>query len=172
MSLAYMRVTWVSCACKYEAGGGFCQEKSATRAFGRFKGTTAIATGAAGNFGSCCARRFASEGASVACFDLKPADDLVAELSAAYPEAKFASYTLDVTDVPTVEGAVSDVVKDFGRIDYLFNNAGYQGDFAMAQDYKIPDFQRVIDINVVGMFAVLKTVANACTRHARQEAIT
>ncbi len=44
-------------------------------------------------------------------------------------------------------------------VDLLFNNAGYQGDFANIIDYDVADFRRVLDINVTGMFIVLQHFA-------------
>lgn len=46
-----------------------------------------------------------------------------------------------------------------GSLDYVFNNAGYQGVFARTDEYPEEDFQKVIDINVVGVFHVLKAAA-------------
>jgi len=59
-------------------------------------------------------------------------------------------------------------VKDFGRIDYLFNNAGYQGDFVKLHLYDTKDFRKVLDINVTGVFIVLKTVADAMIKQKPQ----
>jgi len=41
----------------------------------------------------------------------------------------------------------------------LFNNAGYQGAMTPTQDYPVADFQKVMDINVVGTFTVMQAVA-------------
>ena len=58
-----------------------------------------------------------------------------------------------------VKSAFAAAVEQFGRIDYFFNNAGYQGVFAKTDEYPDDDFQKVIDVNVVGVFHVLKAAA-------------
>lgn len=140
--------------------GGFCRSSGSTRAFGRFEGKVAVVTGAAGNFGTACAERLASEGASVALLDLRSAEDLRAALADKYSRT-FTSFEVDVTDPAAVEAAVSAVTAAHGRIDYCFNNAGYQGDFRPLADYDNDDFAKVMSVNVNGVFNVLKAVANA-----------
>lgn len=46
----------------------------------------------------------------------------------------------DVTKVEEVEAAVKAVEEKFTHIHYCFNNAGYQGDFTMVQNYSAEDF--------------------------------
>ncbi|KAJ8613566.1 hypothetical protein CTAYLR_002219 [Chrysophaeum taylorii] len=146
----------------YEVPGGFCERgESTTVAFGRFAGKVAIVTGAAGTFGAACARRFAAEGASVALFDIRSPDEVRSELDAEHDQQNFTSHVVDVTDFGSVEAAVADVVASHGRLDYAFNNAGYQGDFLPVDRYDTEDFRRVTDVNLNGCFNVLKAAANA-----------
>ena len=70
-----------------------------------------------------------------------------------------ATFGCNVTDPDQVAQTFSGAVEQFGRIDYVFNNAGYQGVFAKTDEYPEEDFQKVIDINVVGVFHVLKAAA-------------
>ena len=58
----------------------------------------------------------------------------------------------DVTDVKSVESAVSNAVKKFGSIDLLWNNAGYQGKIKPVLEYDPKDFAMVMNINVTGKF--------------------
>ena len=140
---------------------GFCPERKETRAYGRFKGKVAVVTGAAGNFGTACAQRFADEGASVALVDLKWKDDSLAkELSAKHPGAKFQTYSVDIGDAAKVNETTAAIAGAFGRVDYLFNNAGYQGLFKPVHEYDEKDFDLVTRININGSFHVLKAVAN------------
>ena len=69
------------------------------------------------------------------------------------------SFRCNVTASEDVAQAFSGAIEQFGRIDYVFNNAGYQGVFAKTDEYPEEDFQKVIDINVVGVFHVLKAAA-------------
>ncbi len=125
----------------------------------RFKGRTIVVTGAAGNIGLTTALRFAEEGASVALIDLKQKelDNAVSRVTTHGVTAR--GYVCDVTDYTAVRETVESIAGDFGRIDLLFNNAGYQGLFQPAHDYPEDDFARVIEINVNGLFYVLKAVA-------------
>ncbi|MGI6432790.1 MAG: SDR family NAD(P)-dependent oxidoreductase [Sphaerochaetaceae bacterium] len=121
---------------------------------GQFEGKTILITGGAGDIGLATAKRFAIEGASIALVDIKSMESSLAVLG---KHAK--AYECDVTDYQQVEQMVSSVVKDFGKIDMLFNNAGIQGEFAMLHTYPVEDFHRVIQINLIGAFHVLRCVS-------------
>mmetsp|Transcript_35954 Transcript_35954/g.31720 ORF Transcript_35954/g.31720 Transcript_35954/m.31720 type:complete len:308 (+) Transcript_35954:57-980(+) len=157
---------------KYDlpADAGYCVEKTETRAKGRFKGKTIIVTGGGGVFGSNCAKRFASEGANVALFDINDeAGNKVAEdLTKKYSDVKVKFYSVNITKEDVVNKAVEEVAKEFGRVDLLFNNAGYQGDFTKLPDYSVSDFRKVMEINVTGTFIVLKAVANQMIKQEPQ----
>eukprot|EP01067_Filipodium_phascolosomae_P006568 Filipodium_phascolosomae@DN4852_c0_g1_i1.p1 len=142
-------------------GKGYCPEKSDSRGKGRFSNKVAIITGGAGNFGEQCARRMMSEGATVVLFDLKDPKPVAEKLMKEISGAKAAGYECDVTDEKSVQKAVGEVVTNQKRIDMLFNNAGYQGDFKPTDEYNVDDFRKVVDINLTGVFIVMKTVANA-----------
>eukprot|EP00928_Gymnodinium_smaydae_P042667 TRINITY_DN2869_c0_g1_i1.p1 TRINITY_DN2869_c0_g1~~TRINITY_DN2869_c0_g1_i1.p1 ORF type:complete len:293 (+),score=38.80 TRINITY_DN2869_c0_g1_i1:60-938(+) len=126
----------------------------------RFEGKVAVITGAAGNFGSVCARMMAAEGAKLALVDLLEGklSSVVEEIKSVYGVA-VESYAVDVTKEDSVEKMVQGVKAKFGRIDCLFNNAGYQGLFAPVDSYSFEDFDKVMKINVAGVFAVLKHVS-------------
>jgi len=145
------------------ADAGFCLEKDETRAKNRFNGKVAIVTGGAGNFGAAGAERLVSEGAKVALWDIRDASDVQKNLENKYKNLKpqIISCIADVTNEDSVQAALLKVITKFGRVDMLFNNAGYQGDFTKTHEYEVKDFSKVMNINVVGVFTVLKTVANA-----------
>lgn len=134
----------------------------------RFKDKVAIITGAAGNFGAVCARMMAAEGAKLALVDLVE-DKLQAvatEVRETY-QVPVKAYTLDVTKDANVEKTVEEIHKEFGCIDCLFNNAGYQGLFAPVDDYSAEDFEKVLKINVTGVFSMLKYVSKVMIRQKR-----
>lgn len=123
-------------------------------------GKTILITGGAGDIGKATAHRFAANGASVILWDLNEAKmaDVAQELEKY--NVPVGRFRCNVTMSDEVTSTFADAVKQFGRIDYVFNNAGYQGVFAKTEDYPEDDFQKVIDINVIGVFHVLKTAAN------------
>lgn len=124
-----------------------------------FEGKKILITGGAGDIGQATARRFAANGAGVVLLDLNEAKmaDVAQELKAY--NVPVATFRCDVTSASDVDSAFAGAVSQFGQIDYIFNNAGYQGVFAKTDEYPSEDFQKVIDINVVGVFHVLKAAA-------------
>lgn len=142
----------------------FCPERTETRARNRFNDKVALATGGAGNFGAQFAERMASEGCNVAIVDIVDASDVAKNINNKYPNIKIKSYKVDITKEEDVRDVIEEIVREFGAINYLFNNAGYQGDFVPLHKYSVKDWRRVIDINVNGTFIVLKEVANQMKR--------
>lgn len=131
----------------------------ATNATYLFEGKTILITGGAGDIGKATAKRFAANGAGVVLLDLNALKmaDVVQELQ--QYDVPIGAFQCDVTLSDNVAKAISEAVAQFGRIDYVFNNAGYQGVFAKTDEYPEADFQKVIDINVTGVFYVLKASA-------------
>lgn len=125
----------------------------------QFEGRNILITGGAGDIGKATAKRFAANGAGVILLDLNPEkmQEVAQELK--QYNVSIGAFYCDVTSIGSVTKAFFDVTTQFGRVDYIFNNAGYQGAFAKTDNYPEEDFQKVIDINVVGVFYVLKAAA-------------
>jgi NAD(P)-dependent dehydrogenase (short-subunit alcohol dehydrogenase family) len=70
----------------------------------------------------------------------------------------------DVSNEDDVAGYVAKAVAAFGRIDGLFNNAGIQGAIGPIVNYSAADFDRVIAINLKGVFLGLKHVLQVMLR--------
>ncbi len=108
-----------------------------------------VITGAAGGIGRAICRRFAEEGARIVAVD-KDAASLLAlstELKAAGTDAKLV--VLDITDHDAAVVAMADVKAEFGRIDALVNNAGW--DLPVEFIDSTPEFwSKVIAINLTG----------------------
>jgi len=118
-----------------------------------FADLVAIVTGGASGIGLATARLLAQRGARVACFDLDPVK---------VPEP-LVGVPADVTDDDAVQRGVDEVVREFGRIDVLVNNAGI-GAIGTVADNPSEEWTRVLDVNVVGM----ARVSRAALPHLRR----
>lgn len=126
---------------------------------GRLTGKIAVITGAARGMGAAEARLFADEGAHVLLCDVL--DDEGIPLAEELGEA--ARYRhLDVTDETQWIAALAAVMAEFGTPDILVNNAGVL-QFAPLVSMLRSDFERVLDINLVGPFLGMKTVGATMT---------
>ena len=125
----------------------------------RFNSRVALVTGAAGDIGSAAARRLATDGARLALTDIDAAKLETTVESIRETGAEAAGFPCDVTDFTAVCAMRDAVVSAFGSIDLLFNNAGYQGLFTQVDKYPVDDFAKVMQINVNGVFHVLKAVS-------------
>jgi 3-oxoacyl-[acyl-carrier protein] reductase len=115
---------------------------------GRFAGRAAIVTGGASGLGKAVAKRIVAEGGTVALWDLNP-DALAAakdEVGAADVQA------LDVSDPAAVEAAAKASGAALGKVDVLVCSAGITGATVPVHEFPIDSWQRVIDINLNGLF--------------------
>lgn len=120
---------------------------------GRLDGKVALVTGAARGIGAAIARRFADEGARVLVTDAdqQGAQQLAAELGA------FARGH-DVTSEAAWDEVARWAVEAHGQIDVLVNNAGVFLS-ARLQETTLEDFRRVQEVNQVGVFLGMRTIA-------------
>src|SRR5262245_44344805 len=88
----------------------------------RFENKVVIVTGAASGIGEATARRFSSEGASVAMVDRNELP--LANVAKDLPPRLTLAHLADVSDSEAVDAMVETVVRRFGRLDVLVNNAG------------------------------------------------
>ncbi len=123
----------------------------------RLDGKTAIITGGANGIGLAACERFAQEGAHVIMADF---DETVGRER----EAEFTGKGLDVTFVPvdvvnrtSVTQLVGKTLERFGQIDILINNAGITRDATLVK-MELADFQRVLDVNLTGVFNCTQAV--------------
>lgn len=117
-----------------------------------FENKIAIVTGAASGIGQALARDLANQGADVALADVQidAANNVAAEICRSGRKA--SAHYLDVIDSDAVEGLVTRIAAEKGRLDYMFNNAGIAiiGEF---RDFSTADWKRILDINVCGVLA-------------------
>jgi meso-butanediol dehydrogenase/(S,S)-butanediol dehydrogenase/diacetyl reductase len=115
----------------------------------RFEDKVVIVTGAASGIGEATARRFSAEGAKVILVDRQreALDKVAGEL----PSDRTLAHVADVSDSKAVDGMVASVVKRFGRLDVLVNNAGVHegGDPAELTDEQ---WRKVMATDADGVF--------------------
>ena len=121
-----------------------------------FKNKVALVTGAGSGLGLATARAFAESGAVVVLADWneKAARSASEELKAQGHEA--LAIVCDVADDAQVEAMVQQTVAAFGRLDAAYNNAGVQNILAETADSPRDDFDRVMAINLRGVWSCMK----------------
>ncbi len=126
----------------------------------RFIDKVVIVTGAGSGLGRAAAVRVAAEGAKVALVDRDTASlaQTEEEIEKAWPGAETLVVTADVADEAQVEAYVSATMEAFGRIDGFFNNAGIEGRQNLTEDFGAAEFDKVIDVNLKGVFYGLEHV--------------
>ncbi|WES63816.1 glucose 1-dehydrogenase [Microbacter sp. GSS18] len=126
----------------------------------RFDGRTILITGGGSGLGRATAVRLASEGAKLSLVDVSEAG-LAATAEAvreAAPDAELITVTADVSQEADVQRYVDETVAAFGRIDGFFNNAGIEGKQNLTEDFTASEFDRVVAINLRGVFLGLEKV--------------
>jgi len=124
----------------------------------RFTNHVVIITGAGSGIGKACAMRFAQEGANIACLDFDAdRNEKVAEACRAYGVEALA-LRCDVSRKADVQAAVGAALDAWGRIDILVASAGvYSG--SPLPEVSLKQWQRLIDINLTGVFLADQAVA-------------
>jgi len=117
----------------------------------------AVITGGSGGIGKATARRFLEEGARVVLVD-RDAGGLATAAEELGSLGDVLTVTADVSEEPDTERFVREARERFGRIDVFFANAGIEGHVAPLVDQRLEDFDKVIAVNVRGVYLGLQKV--------------
>jgi hypothetical protein len=126
----------------------------------RFSGCAVVVTGADSGIGRAVALAFAREGADVLISYLDEDED--AHVSARWVEQAGRRAVLmagDISDEAHCEKIIDTAVKEFGRIDVLINNAGFQRTHESLEDFSAEEVQHTFATNIESMFYLSKAAA-------------
>lgn len=116
----------------------------------------AVITGGASGIGETTAKRFAEHGGRVVVGDIdeEGGRETVADVVAEGGEASFVR--TDVSRASDIQQLIETAVVEYGGVDVLFNNAGIEGPLAEFADYEEEAFDRVVAVNLRGVFLGIK----------------
>jgi len=123
---------------------------------GKLEGKVALITGAASGIGRATALLFAQEGAKLVAVDIDETkgQQVIEEISGMGGKAVFVR--ADVSKPEDVKAMVQTAVETYGRLDVLFNNAGIMGEQGPIVDQTVKNWNRVLAINLTGVFLGMK----------------
>lgn len=119
-------------------------------------GKTAFVTGASQGIGQQIAITLAEEGANVA---LAARSDGIYETEELIDGDDTLAVETDVADEASVEESIAATVEEFGGLEVLVNNAGIAGPTAPVEEVTVEEWQKTLDVNLMGMFLTVKHAA-------------
>lgn len=131
----------------------------------RFKGKTAIVTGASGGIGAAMAKRFAEEGAAVVVSAIDAKVDEVAE-ALKKTGARVASMRMDVTDKAEVAALYDLAEREFGSVDISVQNAGVIT-IAKIEAMTEAEWDKVLAVNTKGVFLCCQEAIARMRKHGK-----
>ncbi len=129
---------------------------------------SAVVTGAGRGIGLAIARNLAAADASVLLVDIDESALEDARKTLSNSGGRVATLTGDLTDPDFARNVIERLIRDFGSVDIIVNNAGYTWD-SVIQKTTDEQFQAMLDIHVVAPFRVLRAAANWIRERAKKE---
>ncbi|MCU4973434.1 SDR family oxidoreductase [Halobacteria archaeon AArc-m2/3/4] len=123
----------------------------------QFSGDAVAVTGGGSGIGRQTGLEFANRGVDVVVADVdREGGEETVELIENESDAEATFVEVDVTESDQVEEMVSTAVEEYGSLDYAVNNAGIGGQQELTADLPEENWQRVIDINLTGVWQCLR----------------
>jgi NAD(P)-dependent dehydrogenase (short-subunit alcohol dehydrogenase family) len=119
---------------------------------GRLNGKVALITGAGSGIGRAAAELFVREGAQVVCVDRSGTEN---DVAAGFGSSAIAVHA-DVAVEADWQVAIAAAERQFGKLDILFNNAGFGGPRAPLHEQTVETWDEVVDVNLKGAFLGMK----------------
>jgi len=141
----------------------------------KIKDKTIVITGAGRGIGRALAVRFATQGANIALLDMNAADLGLATAQCVALSVRAKAYTADVSREADVAAALDAVVRDFGSLDVIVNNAGIVKDALLIKvkdgdvvgKMSLEQWRAVIDVNLTGVFLCAREAAERMIKLAK-----
>ncbi|MNY11815.1 3-oxoacyl-[acyl-carrier-protein] reductase FabG [compost metagenome] len=131
------------------------------------EGKVVVVTGGTGILGSLYCRRLAEAGASVIVADIDAETCVdMAETLRTETGVEVLGVGVDVSDEDSVVSLKEEIVRRFGKIDVLVNNAATKSPnfFAPLEGFPLTDWKQVMDVNVTGIFLMVKHLGSAMAK--------
>ncbi len=125
----------------------------------RLTNRVAVITGGASGIGAAACKKFVREGAAVGIWDVNETAGKELELLLLNEGCAARFIKVNTAKFNEVEAATAEVVKQFGKIDILINNAGITRD-ASLQKMTAEEWQQVMDVNLTGVFNCTKAISS------------
>jgi NAD(P)-dependent dehydrogenase (short-subunit alcohol dehydrogenase family) len=137
-----------------------------------FEGKVSFVTGAASGIGRAAALAFAREGAAVVAADVSEQGNQETVRLIEEQGGRALAVRCDVTRAEEVRAALAKTVETFGRLDFAFNNAGIEPRKpAPTAEYDEDEWDRILDINLRGVFLCMKHEIPLILKHGGGGAI-
>lgn len=136
-----------------------------------FSNKVALVTGGGSGIGEQVSKDLAAGGAKVLVtdIDLNAAERVAGEITAAGGTA--VAFKYDTASFEDAQAAVAKAVEEFGALHLTVNNAGIGGAAARTADVEVDDWNRVVNINLNGVFYGMKAQIPELLKNAKQSAI-